>query len=59
MLRHRKRRDKKKGEVRGLVEAMKRFKISRGLVITEDYETEERVDRKIIEFVPLWKWLLE
>lgn len=38
---------------------MKRFKISRGLVITEDYETEERVDRKIIEFVPLWKWLLE
>jgi len=49
----------KKREVRGLVEAMKKFKIPRGLVVTEDYESEERVGKKRIEFVPLWKWLLE
>lgn len=48
----------KKREVKSLVEAMKRFKIRRGFVITEGYESGERVDKKRIEFVPLWKWLL-
>lgn len=46
-------------EVRGLLEAMKKFRISRGIVITEDYESEEKMGKKRIEFVPLWKWLLE
>lgn len=54
-----KKEETKKRQVRGLVEAMKKFKISRGLVVTEDYESEEKVGKKKIEFLPLWKWLLE
>lgn len=49
----------KEREVEGLLEAMKKFRISRGLIITEDYEAEEKMGKKRIKFVPLWKWLLE
>jgi predicted AAA+ superfamily ATPase len=48
----------KEREVESLVEAMKEFKLKEGLVITEDYENLEVVDKKKIRFVPLWKWLL-
>ena len=49
----------RKRELKGLVEAVHKFKLSRGLIVTEDYESEERVGQKRIEFVPLWKWLLQ
>jgi len=45
-------------EINGLVEAMKQFHVRKGIVITQDYEVKETIDRKEIEFIPLWKWLL-
>ena len=49
----------KKREVRGLLNAMREFKLREGLVLTEDFEGEERVKRKKIVYRPLWRWLLE
>jgi predicted AAA+ superfamily ATPase len=49
----------KEREIRGLLEAMEELKLGKGLVITEDYEGEEKVKGKKIRFIPLWKWLLQ
>jgi predicted AAA+ superfamily ATPase len=49
----------KKREVKSLLEAMKQLKLKQGLVITEDHDDEETIDRKKIRYVPLWKWLLK
>lgn len=49
----------KEREVRGLLEVLKKFKLREGTVVTEDYESREKVKRKTIAFIPLWKWLLE
>lgn len=45
-------------EMRSLVKAMNELKTSAARVVTEDYETEEKIRGKKIEFKPLWKWLL-
>jgi uncharacterized protein len=46
-------------ELNGLLEAMDRFSLKSGLIITDDYEGEEILKGKKIKFVPLWKWMLE
>ncbi|MBI2451954.1 ATP-binding protein [Candidatus Pacearchaeota archaeon] len=42
---------------------MKKFKTDSGIIITEDYEAEEKAEwfgkKAKIKFVPLWKWLLQ
>lgn len=48
----------KEREVKGLVRAMEEFNIKKGLIITEDFEGDEKVKNKEIIYVPLWKWLL-
>ncbi len=48
----------KKREVNGLVSAMKELKLRKGVIITEDFEKTEKVDKKTIKYIPLWKWLL-
>ena len=48
----------KKRETKALLKAMGEFKLKKGLIITEDYEGEEKVDGKTIEYVTLRKWLL-
>ena len=48
----------KKREVRGLVKAMEEFKLKEGLVLTEDFEGEEKIGKKKVVYKPLWKWLL-
>ena len=48
----------KERELNGLLEAMSRFKLKEGTIITEDYEAEEKAKEKKIKFIPLWKWLL-
>jgi len=48
----------KKREIRGLVKAMDGFGLKEGVVITEDFEGEERVGGRRIIYRPLWKWLL-
>ncbi|RLJ04054.1 MAG: AAA family ATPase [Candidatus Aenigmatarchaeota archaeon] len=45
-------------EVAGLIKAGKELGCKDLAVITWDYESEEKIERKTIHFVPLWKWLL-
>ncbi len=46
-------------ELNGLLEAMNKFKLKKGLIITENESRIEKLDRKEITYTPLWKWLLE
>ena len=48
----------KKRETKALLKASKELKCNNLLVITKDYEREEKLDGKKVRFVPLWKWLL-
>ncbi|MDO9538066.1 MAG: ATP-binding protein [Thermoplasmata archaeon] len=45
-------------EIAGLIEAMEKFNLKKGLIITADFEGEERIEGKDIRYEPLWKWLL-
>ncbi|MCD6476592.1 MAG: ATP-binding protein [Candidatus Aenigmarchaeota archaeon] len=47
-----------KREIKSLLKASKELKCKNLLVITWDYESEEKIDGKKIKFIPLWKWLL-
>lgn len=49
----------KNRELKALIKAMNGFKLNDSIVITEDYEAEEKIKGKKIKFAPLWKWLLE
>lgn len=49
--------ENKEREINGLTEAMKEFNLKEGTLITEDFETEKRINGKKIKFIPLWKWL--
>lgn len=49
----------KKRELKALLKALNELKLKEGLVITEDYESEEKIATKRIKFIPLWKWLLK
>ena len=53
--------DTKIRELKSLIKAKKEMKAkdSNLLVITSDYEGEEKFENKKIKFIPLWKWLLE
>ncbi len=45
-------------ELKALVKASKNLKCNNLLVVTGSYEGTERVKRKKVAFIPLWKWLL-
>ncbi len=48
---------------KSLLDFMKKFKVKRGVIVTEDYESEEDSEwfgiKGKIKYIPLWKWLLE
>ncbi|MEI7621326.1 MAG: ATP-binding protein [Candidatus Moraniibacteriota bacterium] len=46
-------------EIVGLLEAMEKFKLKTGLIITESQEEEKVIAGKKIKIVPAWKWLLK
>jgi len=48
-----------KRELRGLLEAMEKFNLRKGLIITESQEEERKIKDKKIQIIPAWKWLLE
>ena len=54
--------DTKNRELRSLIKASKELKCKTLLVITKDYDGEEKIewfgDKAVIKFIPLWKWLL-
>lgn len=49
----------KERELKGLTKASEELKCNRLVVITWDYEAEEEFRERKINFIPLWKWLLE
>lgn len=51
-------RDVRKRELRALLKASKELECNNLLVITEDYEAEEKIKGRKIIFTPFWKWLL-
>ena len=46
-------------EIRGLLEALEKFKLKEGFIITYDQEEEFKQGEKRVKIVPIWKWLLE
>lgn len=49
----------KERELNALTKASKDLRCKDLLVITWDYEAEEKVEGSRVKFTPLWKWLLE
>ena len=49
----------KEREINALLKASKELRCKNLIIITWDYETEEKFKGNNIKFVPLWKWLLE
>ncbi len=45
-------------ELKALLSSSKKLTCNNLLVITWDYEAEEKIKGKKIKFIPLWKWLL-
>jgi predicted AAA+ superfamily ATPase len=45
-------------EINGLLDAMNKFKLKQGLILTMDEEDELLIDKKKIIIKPVWKWLL-
>lgn len=43
----------------GLLKAMDELDIQEGLVLTDNIQHEETLDKKRIRYIPLWRWLLE
>jgi len=46
-------------EIGGLVEAMEKFKLKSGLILTYNQDDEFSVEGKHITVKPVWKWLVE
>ena len=44
--------------LKGLLEAMNKFKLKKDLIITENESRIEKLDGKEITYTPLWEWLL-
>ena len=50
--------DSKERELQGLLEAMNKFKLEEGLILTNNQENEFVLKGKKVRVIPLWKWLL-
>jgi predicted AAA+ superfamily ATPase len=46
-------------EIKGLFEAMDRFALDAGLILTEDQEEVLDVNSKTVQIKPAWKWMIE
>ncbi len=51
--------ENKEREINGLIEVMEEFALLEGLIITNDFEGEEKILNKRIIYKPIWKWLLQ
>ncbi|MFH1196496.1 MAG: ATP-binding protein [bacterium] len=52
-------KENEKRELKGLLEAIKYFKMNSGLILTSDQENEMIIEDKKIIIKPVWKWLLQ
>ena len=51
--------DNEKREINGALEAMNKFKLEEGIILTLDEERLIETEGKKILVIPVWKWLLE
>lgn len=51
--------DVKNREIKVLLKCSKTLECNNLLIITEDYEAEEKIENKTIVYQPIWRWLLE
>ena len=51
--------DNRDREISGLKEAMDKFKLNQGLLLTNSQEEEIKIDGRKIKVLSVWKWLLE
>lgn len=51
--------ENKDREINGLVEAMEKFNLNEGLILTYDDEGEMKINKKTIKIKPVYKWILE
>jgi len=52
-------KDNKDREIKGVIEAMDKFKLKEGSIFTYDQEEEIKIKNKKISVKPVWKWLLK
>ena len=50
-------KETKQREIEGIIEAMEKFKIKEGILITKSHKEKIRTNNKIINVVPLWEFL--
>ena len=50
--------ENEKREKAGLLEAMKKYELNSGLILTYDQEDEIQIDNCEVKITPVWKWLL-
>lgn len=48
----------KERELKSLIKASKELKCNSLVVVTWDYDAEEKLSGKAIKFIPFWKWIL-
>ena len=51
--------DNKNREINGLLSALKKFNLAKGLILTYNQEDQFSIEGKKIIVKPVWKWLLE
>jgi len=51
-------KDNKKREINGLIDAMDKFKLKKGILLTNEQEDELSINNKKITVSPVWKWML-
>ena len=51
--------DNKDREIQGILEALKKFKLKQGIILTYNQEDTIKTQNKKILIKPAWKWLLE
>jgi predicted AAA+ superfamily ATPase len=50
--------DNKKREINGLLEAMRYFRIKKGIIFTYNQQQEIKEGKYKIKVIPVWRWLL-
>lgn len=50
--------DNKKREINGLLEAMRYFRIKKGIILTYNQQQEIKEGKYKIKVIPVWRWLL-
>jgi len=52
-------KDSQEREINGLLEAINKFKLKKGLILTYEQEDEIKIKNKNIKIMSVWKWLLK